>query len=70
MTEKQKEIVSKELIMLDMEDIMQLTGWCENVVRKMFAYDIEFPAIKKEKKYQVELSSFKEYLKKRRTNKS
>lgn len=32
MTEKQKEIVAKELIMLDMKDIMELTGWCENVV--------------------------------------
>lgn len=57
MTEKQKEIVLKELIMLDMKDIMELTGWCENVVRKMFAYDKDFPAIKKGKKYQVELNS-------------
>ena len=53
MTEKQKEIVAKELIMLDMKDIMELTGWCENVVRKMFANEKDFPAIKKGKKYQV-----------------
>lgn len=69
MTEKQKEIVAKELIMLDIKDIMELTGWCENVVRKMFANEKDFPAIKKGKKYQVELNSFKKYLEKRRTNK-
>lgn len=68
MTEKQKEIVSKELIMLDIKDIMELTGWCENVVRRMFAYDKDFPAIKKGKQYQVELNSFKNYLAKRRIN--
>jgi len=68
MTEKQKEIVAKELIMLDIKDIMELTGWCENVVRRMFAYDKAFPAIKKGKQYQVELNSFKNYLAKRRTN--
>ncbi len=68
MTEKQKEIVAKELIMLDIKDIMELTGWCENVVRRMFAYDKDFPAIKKGKQYQVELNSFKNYLAKRRTN--
>lgn len=69
MTNEQREIITKELIFLDMNDVMELTGWCENVVRKMFAYDKEFPAIKKGKKYQVELTSFKEYLSKRRTNK-
>ena len=68
MTYKQKEIVAKELIMLDIKDIMELTGWCENVVRRMFAYDKDFPAIKKGKQYQVELNSFKNYLAKRRTN--
>lgn len=68
MTDKQKEIVAKELIMLDIKDIMELTGWCENVVRRMFAYDKDFPAIKKGKQYQVELNSFKNYLAKRRTN--
>ena len=68
MTDKQKDIVAKELIMLDIKDIMELTGWCENVVRRMFAYDKDFPAIKKGKQYQVELNSFKNYLAKRRTN--
>lgn len=68
MTDKQKEIVAKELIILDIKDIMELTGWCENVVRRMFAYDKDFPAIKKGKQYQVELNSFKNYLAKRRTN--
>lgn len=52
-----------------MKDVQYLTGWCENVVRNTFAYDEHFPAIKKGKKYQVELGAFKEYLSKRRTNK-
>lgn len=69
MTKEQKQIATAELIMLDMNDVMDITGWCENVVRNTFAYDENFPAIKKGKKYQVELGAFKEYLSKRRTNK-
>lgn len=69
MTKEQKQIANTELIMLDMNDVMDITGWCENVVRNTFAYDENFPAIKKGKKYQVELGAFKEYLSKRRTNK-
>ncbi len=69
MTKEQKQIAITELIMLDMNDVMDITGWCENVVRNTFAYDENFPAIKKGKKYQVELGAFKEYLSKRRTNK-
>jgi len=68
MTKEQKLILEKELILLDMSDVMNITGWCENVVRKIFAYDKDFPAIKKGKKYQVELNALKEYLKQRRTN--
>lgn len=68
MTKEQKLILEKELILLDMSDVMDITGWCENVVRKIFAYDKDFPAIKKGKKYQVELNALKEYLKQRRTN--
>lgn len=69
MTKEQRQIAITELIMLDMNDVMDITGWCENVVRNTFAYDENFPAIKKGKKYQVELGAFKEYLSKRRTNK-
>lgn len=69
MTIEQKQIARKELIMLDMQDVMDITGWCENVVRQTFAYDENFPAIKKGKKYQVELNAFKDYLSQRRTNK-
>lgn len=69
MTKEQKQIATQELIMLDMSDVQEMTGWCENVVRNTFAYDENFPAIKKGKRYQVELGAFKEYLRKRRTNK-
>ena len=70
MTEKQKEIVSKELILLNIDDVVAITGWCKQVVRNTFAYDKEFPAIKKGKEYQVELGAFKDYLSTRRNNKS
>lgn len=69
MTKEQRAIVEKELIMLDIKDVIELTGWCEEVVRKTFAHDTDFPAIKKGKQYQVELNSLKRYLAKRRTNK-
>lgn len=69
MTKEQMQIVKNQLIMLDKEDVMQLTNWGENTVNNIFAYDYDFPAIKKGKKYQVELTAFKEYLSKRRTNK-
>lgn len=69
MTKKQKEIAEQQIILLDKGDVMELTGWCKQVVRDIFAYDKNFPAIKKGKKYQVELSAFKEYLKQRRTSK-
>ena len=69
MTKQQKEIAEQQIILLDKGDVMELTGWCKQVVRDIFAYDKNFPAIKKGKKYQVELSAFKEYLKQRRTSK-
>ena len=47
---------------------MEITGWCEEVTRRTFTYNKDFPAIKIGKKYQVELSAFKEYLSRRRTN--
>lgn len=55
--------------MLNIEEVMKITGWCEPVTRKLFAYDKDFPAIKIGKSYQVELDAFKEYLKQRRSGK-
>lgn len=69
MTKEQKEIVSKELILLNIDDVVEITGWCKQVVRNTFAYDKDFPAIKKGKEYQVELGALKDFLNKRRTNK-
>lgn len=69
MTKQQKEIAEKQIVMLDMRDVMEITGWCEQVVRNIFAYDKNFPAIKKGKKYQVELGALKSYLSQRRVKK-
>ncbi len=68
MTKLQKEIVEKELIMLDKKDIMELTNWSQGVVNRIFAHDEDFPAIKKGKKSLVELNALKKYLSKRRTS--
>lgn len=69
MTKEQKAIATKEIILLDIEDVMELTGWSKNVVKNTFAHDEDFPAIKKGKKNQVELEALKKYLGKRRINK-
>lgn len=68
-TKAQQTIVEKELILLDMKEVMQYTEWSDNIVRRLFRSDNDFPAIKIGKKYQVELNAFKQYLSKRRTNK-
>ena len=46
MTVEQKKIAHKDIILLDMGEVMEITGWCEKVVRNLFAYDEDFPAIK------------------------
>lgn len=69
MTKEQKDIVSRELILLNIDEVEEVTGWCKQVVRNTFAYDKDFPAIKKGKEYQVELSALREYLSTRRNNK-
>lgn len=68
MAKLQKEIVERELILLDKEEIIRITGWSSGVVNRLFAHDKDFPAIKIGKKCQVELSAFKKYLGTRRTS--
>lgn len=68
-TKAQQTIVERELILLDMKDVMYYTGWSDNVVKRLFAYDKELPVLKIGKKNQIELNAFKQYLSKRRTNK-
>lgn len=68
MTKQQEEIINNEFILLSINDVIKLTGWCEATVREMFAHDKEFPAIKKGKTYQVEYSALKNYFLKRRTS--
>ena len=46
MTKEQKEIALREVILLDIKDVMELTGWCESVTRNTFAYDEDFPSRK------------------------
>ncbi len=65
---KQEVIINNKIILLNIKDVMLITGWSEAVVRKMFANDDDFPAIKKGKEYLVEYSALKNYFSKRRIN--
>ena len=64
-----EEIVKEQIILLDKNDVKNLTGWGQNVIDYIFKNDMDFPAIKIGKKYQVELNAFKEYLRIRRQKK-
>lgn len=64
-----EEIVKEQIILLDKNDVKNLTGWGQNVIDYIFKNDMDFLAIKIGKKYQVELNAFKEYLRIRRQKK-
>ena len=64
MLKEQMEILNKKVILLDKKDIKELTGWGENTINNLFAYDTSFPAIRIGKKYQIEVEAFLEYLRK------
>ena len=66
MLSSQKEFLKSEIILLYKEDVKEITGWGKNVIDDIFAHDQDFPAIKKGKKHQVELSALKKYLSTRR----
>lgn len=68
MLKEQIEILNKKVILLDKKDIKELTGWGENTINNLFAYDTSFPAIRIGKKYQIEVEAFLEYLRKGRNN--
>ena len=70
MTQEQREIAQKTIVLLDIDEISNLTGWCASKVRELCTQDKDFPVIKVGKSYQVELTAFKEYLTKKGTNKN
>lgn len=69
MTQEQRELAQKEIVLLDIEEISNLTGWCPSKVRELCTQDEKFPVMKVGKSYQVELTSFKKYLINKGTNK-
>ena len=68
MVKEQLEILKEKVILLDKNDIKELTGWGENTINNLFAHDTSFPAIRIGKKYQIEVEAFLEYLRKGRNN--
>lgn len=64
-TEEEIQQFKKELKLLDVSDVMKITGWAEATVRAIMQED-DFPVIKIGKKNQVSLDGLKEYLKHRR----
>lgn len=54
-----------ELVLLNIKDVMRITGWGKKAVIKLMAQE-DFPLIKIGKKNQVSFESLKEYLSCRR----
>lgn len=65
MPEEKIQALKQELNLLDIEEIMAVTGWGDITVRKIME-DSDFPTIKIGKKNQVSFEALKEYLKHRR----
>ena len=65
MPEEEIEKMQKELRLLDVQDVMSITGWGEGTVRSRME-DKDFPTIKIGKKNQGSFDALKEYLQHRR----
>lgn len=59
------EQMKADLNLLNVKDVMDLTGWGETTVREIMAED-DFPTIKIGKSNQVSFDALKEYLNHRR----
>lgn len=59
------EEMKKEITLLTIQDVMDITGWSEGTVKKIMAQP-DFPTIKIGKENQVLLESLKEFLAVRR----
>ena len=66
MSNNKRNRILDEFILLDIDDVCELTKWGKETVRKLFAYDKEFPAVRIGKKYLVELEAFRNYFSERR----
>lgn len=65
MSEEKIQEMKQDLNLLDIEDVMKLTGWGETTVREIMT-DEDFPTLKIGKKNQVSFEALKEYLRYRR----
>ena len=66
--EEKIEIAKRKLMILNMDDVIEITGWSKGVVSKLFAHDEDFKAIKIAKPNQILLDSLKDYLSVRRVS--
>ena len=66
MSDVRTQEMKNELGLLDINDVMAITDWGEETVRKLMQTDKEFPVIKIGKKNQVSFEALKEYVKHRR----
>lgn len=64
-TKEQQIIVNESIIFLTIQDVCNLTGWCEATTRQVFQNDTSFPAILQGKAYLVEYHAFIEWCKHR-----
>lgn len=66
MSDEKIQLMKEELGLLDMENVMEITGWGESTLEKIMASDKNFPVIKIGRKNQVRFEALKEYLNCRR----
>ncbi len=62
---EQKNILYNSIILLNVKDIHELTGWCETTIRNLCKNDETFPVKKIGEGYQIELQAFKDWWKTR-----
>lgn len=65
MPDEKLKAMKDELSLLDIEEIMFVTGWGETTVREVME-EKDFPTLKIGKKNQVAFDALKEYVKHRR----
>ena len=66
MSKEKLELLKEELGLLNVEEVMEITGWGESKLNEIMATDKDFPVIKIGRRNQVRFDALKEYLNHRR----
>lgn len=66
MAKEKLEALKEELNLLNIEEIMKITGWGKTTIKEIMKTDKDFPVLKIGKHNQVSFEALKEYVKHRR----